>query len=398
MRMVTVVVAVGMASAAFAGSDAPAPEILPDTAALTGQGDLAAEMVAGIGRYLDRELAAAADRRPSLWHPDYSSAESYIRSIVPNRLRLARIIGAVDERIAPTEMELVGTTDTPATVAETDAYAVLAVRWPVLPGVDGEGLLLEPKAPAAACVVAIPDADQTPEMLAGLTAGLPTESQFARRLAENGCRVIVPVLLDRSCEWSGNPRLRMTNQTHREWIYRMSYEVGRHIIGYEVQKVLAAVDWFAGEAARAAPSSRRTPIGVFGYGEGGLIALYDGALSSRIDATAVSGYFRSRQFIWQEPVYRNVWSLLTEFGDADIAGLIAPRALIVEAGRGPEVPGPPKLEGHHEAAPGALATPPLDCANREFNRAKATFDHLGAGDRIYLVEAGEDAGPGTDEA
>ncbi|MBI4579557.1 MAG: dienelactone hydrolase family protein, partial [Planctomycetes bacterium] len=36
--------------------------------------------------------------------------------------------------------------------------------------------------------------------------------------------------------------------------------------------------------------------------------------------------------------------------------------------------------------------------NREFNRAKATFDHLGAGDRIYLVEAGEDAGPGTDEA
>ena len=30
-----------------------------------------------------------------------------------------------------------------------------------------------------------------------------------------------------------------------------------------------------------------------------------------------------------------------EFGDAEIASLIAPRALIVEASRGPEIEGPP---------------------------------------------------------
>ena len=35
----------------------------------------------------------------------------------------------------------------------------------------------------------------------------------------------------------------MTNQPHREWIYRQAYHMGRHVIGYEVQKVLAAVDW-----------------------------------------------------------------------------------------------------------------------------------------------------------
>ena len=34
--------------------------------------------------------------------------------------------------------------------------------------------------------------------------------------------------------------------------------------------------------------------------------------------------------MWDEPVYRNVWALLTEFGDAEIASLIAPRALIIE--------------------------------------------------------------------
>ena len=68
---------------------------------------------------------------------------------------------------------------------------------------------------------------------------------IARRLAENGCEVLVPVLINRQDTGSGNPRInRQTNLPHREWIYRQSYPLGRHIIGYEVQKVEAAVDEF----------------------------------------------------------------------------------------------------------------------------------------------------------
>src|SRR5208282_1868748 len=115
---------------------------------------------------------------------------------------------------------------------------------------------------------------------------------------------------------------------------RMAYEMGRHIIGYEIQKVLAAVDWFS----KANPAK---PIGLFGYGEGGLLALYTAAADTRVNATAVSGYFGSRQNVWQEPLYRNVWTLLQEFGDAELASLIAPRALTVEASRGPGIAGPP---------------------------------------------------------
>ena len=60
--------------------------------------------------------------------------------------------------------------------------------------------------------------------------------------------MIVPVVIDRQDTWSGNVELkRFTNQPHREWIYRQAYQMGRHIIGYEVQKVLAAVDWFTEE-------------------------------------------------------------------------------------------------------------------------------------------------------
>jgi hypothetical protein len=76
-----------------------------------------------------------------------------------------------------------------------------ATTWvaapPPPPGVEGEGLLLAPLQTPLARVVALPDADQSPEALVGLAPGVPVEAQFARRLAENGCRVLVPTLIDR---------------------------------------------------------------------------------------------------------------------------------------------------------------------------------------------------------
>lgn len=327
-----------------------AQPVLPGTAPLAPRGDFAAEMVEGINEYLLRATADSVAKRSALWNRDYASVERYERSVAGNRERLRKIIGAADPRLPVTAVEFEGTTSTPALVAAGKNYKVYTVRWPVMEGVTAEGLLLQPNQTPRARIVAIPDADWSPEMLAGLAAGL------ARRLVENGCQVLIPVLIDRKDTWSGIPGIRMTNQPHREWIYRMSFEVGRHIIGYEVQKVLAAVDWFTRENA-----TRSVPIGVAGYGEGGLVALYSAALDPRVRATVVSGYFQSRQDLWGEPVYRDVWGLLCEFGDAELVSLIAPRALIVEASRGPEVDGPPPPTKKREGATpnGRLTTPAL---------------------------------------
>src|SRR5690606_1577268 len=46
--------------------------------------------------------------------------------------------------------------------------------------------------------------------------------------------------------------------------------------------------------------------------------------------------FNSRQQVWDEPIYRDDWGLLTEIGDAEIASLIAPRALVLEHAGLPE--------------------------------------------------------------
>lgn len=345
-------------------------EPLPGTQPLTAEGDLAFQMIAGIDKYLMRALAASPEQRKSRWKTDAASHEAYNAFLQSKRERLRQILGAVDKRLPVTDLEYVSDTSTRALIAEGNGYTVHAVRWPVLDGVNAEGLLLEPlpiksdsKPPA--CVVALPDADWTPEMLTGLLPGVPPAAQVARRLAENGCRVLVPTLIDRNDTWSGNPRLTMTNQPHREFIYRMSFEMGRHIIGYEIQKVQAAIDWFTRD-------KDHPPVGVIGYGEGGLLALCSAALDPRIDATVVSGYFGPRETVWQEPIYRNVWGLLTEFGDAELALLTAPRRLIIEASTGPEIAGPPApREGRRGAAPGRLVSPSVEAVTSEVRQIAA---------------------------
>jgi cephalosporin-C deacetylase-like acetyl esterase len=374
-----------------------AAESLPDTKPLTREGDLAAGMVAGIDKYLMRELAASVEQRKQYWKPDFSSPAAYAKSVQPNRERLKKMLGVVDERVSPVEMELVATTTQSALVAETKEYTIFAVRWPVLRGVDGEGLLLEPKQKPVASVVVVPDPGLAPEECAGLVANrLPPRFEYARYLARS-CRVIVPVLIDRKDTWSGNPKLgRMTNQPHREFIYRMAYEMGRHIIGYEVQKVLSAVDWLTKE-------NKDLPVLVYGMGEGGLIALAGAALDERIGAATIDGFFGPREQMWSEPIYGNVMGFLREFGGAELAALIAPRVLVVEDARGLsiEVPGPPPLRpGAAEAAPGNFRSPGPKALADEIQRAKKLFsatDGIGPFRRISSVFPGllEPLLPGT---
>jgi dienelactone hydrolase len=390
--------------ASGAGAEAIAGTELPETAPLTEQGDLAMRMVDGIRNYLLRETGRQAADRERLWSRDYLSADGYVQSVEPNRQTFRQIIGAVDPRAAVQPPEVMVRFAEHAEVAQGSGYKAYAIRWRVFDpvtadsgGMQAEGLLLEPQQQPVALVVALPDADWTPEMLIGITDGVPSAAQFARRLAENGIQIVVPVLMNRDSTFSGIPGIGMTNMPHREWIYRMAYETGRHIIGYEVQMVLAVVDWFERENFQ-----NKLPIGVMGYGEGGLVALYSAAIDTRIDATAVSGYFQPREALWTEPIYRDLWGLVREFGDAELASLVAPRSLLVEACRGPEVAGPPPATNGRQpfACPnGTLTTPPPEEVRKEVDRAAVFFRKLNSGANLHFVASGDGHGlPGSDAA
>jgi dienelactone hydrolase len=383
-----------LAGAGRAAAEDPLP--LPGTQLLDWQGDLSARIVEGIDRFLRRELTGCVAARARHWQRDFSSRAAYEASVAPNRERLRKRIGAVDPRLSPASLELLATTGASAIVATSDRYLIRAVRWPVLDGVHGEGLLLEPHEEPAARIVFLPDADGSPEAAAGL-APESAATAAAARLAAAGALVVVPALIGRSDAASGNEALGMfTNQPHREWVYRQAFEMGRHPIGYEVAKVLALVDWFEKEAGTD------SAIGVAGYGEGGLIALHAAALDPRIDAALVSGYFDARERLFEEPIYRNVFGLLEEFGDAELASLIYPRSLVVEHAPAPAVDGPPPARDRRSgAAQGRIRTPAAASVEAEVARALALCSPGGAAPAhaVLITGAnGEVTGPGSEAA
>ena len=352
----------------FAEDAAP----LPGTAPLAIQGDIASNLVAGVDQFLLRKIDESVAARDKFWHRDFTSARAYNQSIATNRARLAHILGVRDARKPFDGLELVASTTQPALVGRGAGYNIFTVRWPAFGDVHGEGLLCEPTGrKPAADVIAIPDCEQTPEQLLGLTEGVPAASQFARRMAESGCRVIVPVLINRNL----GPHDGRSHLTAREFLYRSAFELGRHLIGYEVQKVLAAVDWCDRNR------EGQTKIGVFGYGEGGELALYAGALDPRIDTVGVSGYFDDRRDIWQQPIDRNVFGLLEQFGDAELAAMVAPRPLVIEASRGPEV----TLSGKGGGAPARLVSPARASVEKEVERARQLAGGFAEPAKIELI-------------
>jgi cephalosporin-C deacetylase-like acetyl esterase len=300
---------------------------LPGTAQLVLAGDPVGMMNSGFERYLLRLTAEAAQHRR------------------PTAERLAHILGAVDPRPGFDAPLLDGTVREPALLAETAAFRVLRVRWPALDGVHAEGLYYQRKGPARCRIVAIPGAGAAPESLAA-----------AQVFAAAGCDVLVPSLLGRQTTFSGTSGVRTGHMTHREWIYRMAFPVGRHILGYEVQKILAAVDYFKSAA-------------LWGEDDGALVALYAAALDRRITHAALKNAPPVDQTLWRQPIDRNVHGLLRDFGDAELdrmaAAVLREPASPGELLRALGVPRPPSLK--------PLALPPAPERERRQIRELTDF-------------------------
>src|SRR5690554_5609395 len=371
-------------------------ENIPNTQLLQNEVNWS-NIIDGVRKYHEKRIECLNPLRVSYWNRDLSSENAYSRSVETNRRNFREILGAVDVR---EDVELTRLQE----VSETSRYKVSEINWTVLkeivpraplqewPDLDvpkqifGEGLLLEPNIASKGYIIAIPDADQLPEDLVGLTDNVDPKSQFARHFAENGYTVVVPVIIDRTNRWS-----RGTNRTSRSWIYSQTHELGRTVTGFEVQKIEAIVDWIEQQ------NKLDHKIGIAGYGEGGLIAFYASALDTRVDVTLVSGYFAPREEIWKEPIYRNLWGLLKEFGDAEIATLIAPRSFIVEYSDVPAYDSE-KNNGKKIDPPGDLWTHTFNEVESEFNRISSlTGENIGQ--RVLLKNGTNQTLPfGSEEA
>jgi dienelactone hydrolase len=372
---------IGLIGGALVARAADDPEPLPGTRPLTWDGDLAARLVEGADRFLLRKTEESVAGRAKHWNRDFASLEAYERSIEPNRKRLAHILGVRDERVGFESFEL--TAFNSKNGAEyfrqpDEKLRIIPIRWPVIGDVHAEGYVLLPTRSWAVEVILLPDADQTPEQLIGIAEGLPPERQFARRLAESGCGVYVISPINRDLE-TRNGRALLTS---REFLQRPAYELGRTLHGYEVQAVLTLLEFLRPSATW---DGMETEVGIVGYGEGGMVALSAAALDTRIQAVLISGCFDDRLRTWQEPVDRNMFGLLDQFGGAELASLVAPWRLVIEASAWPEV----EIAAGKQGAPGRLVTPPLDAVKAEVGRARELTAGLAQNMGIELVVSGD---------
>lgn len=291
---------------------------LPGTTLLELEGDLSRRLVEANDRFLDRRLEeVAAESRESL-------------TLEEKRIRLAELLGLDrDERTADPRLEH----SAPVSEFYTPVFPGLAVSelvWDAFGHVRGSGQMTEPMTmrnspePILADIILLSDAGPSPKVLAGLVKA-EQPSAWAATLARGGFRVLAPDLVSRNeNRWT---------LSQREWLHRPAFELGRTLTGYELQMIFAAAD--AMIASRSEEDSDR-PLAIVGHGEGGRLALLAAALDPRFDACLVSGSFGPRTALWKEPAERLVFGLLPDFGDAEIAAMIPPRALIAVGGTDPE--------------------------------------------------------------
>jgi dienelactone hydrolase len=303
-----------------------AQDLLPGSVRWVFPADIVAEQYAGQRAFYERQIAEAArSRAPIRSESDRAAARADLR----------RMIGAVDTLLAP-KPEF-----TPLSTAGVIRASL--VQWPVsrigtLGPTMGSaatqvrlyGLLLEPPGARRPAVVAIPDAGES-----AATAKLPWQ------LARDGFVVFAPFFTQRRA--FSQPWLE-----DRQWLVRLAYQTGRHLTGSEVLQALAVRDWLA---ARENVDSAR--IAVAGSGQGGMTALFAGALDERFAAVASAGYLTDERPDWDQPEDRILWKFRARFTNGDLRAMVAPRALLEDvSGLGkllkaepvPESAAPPALD------------------------------------------------------
>jgi len=152
----------------------------------------------GMRRFLLHKIQDAPQQRSVSLAKGTIVRQDYNESVSANRKRLRQIIGAVDSRVPPIAPELFASSLGPSellAVSATRDHGSLARGDSVdvgLCGLHAEGLLLQPAWPRVGA-----RSTRSRRRLDSGDACRPGAwssplAQFARRLAENGCQVLVP--------------------------------------------------------------------------------------------------------------------------------------------------------------------------------------------------------------
>jgi dienelactone hydrolase len=301
-------------------------------------------------RYFKSQIAATPAKRDALWQPDFSSLGAYKAAVRQHRAHLREMLGLVDIHLGTPQIKILN---------ESANLRVEDVTLPTDSGLSARALIFFPKpAPAAGAIIAIPPASESREEFAGVMEG-EAPAAWLQGLLERKVAVAIPITIERRDD---HPICRSAGgKDRRRVLWRAGFIVGRTMVGLEVQQTLALRQYLAARQEIAAK-----PIAVMGKGQGGMTALYAGAIDEHFAGVATLDYFQQRENCWQEPVDEVINGQLNEFGDAEVAALIAPLPLWIGT-----------------SAEGAI---PQASAKAEFERAQRFYKGLKARDNLVALD------------
>lgn len=264
--------------------------------------------------FIEREKARATAERAAWFKPDCSSEKAYSTSVAGYRKTFTAMLGLDYFSRFPRP-------DAPAEampVAEDALSRIFRVRIPVLPGLFLYGLLFRTGEGRRPLVIVQHGGQGTPELCAGFF-GSENYNDIVRRFLRKGVHVFAPQLMLYNTS-------RFGPEFDRPSMDATLRQLGTSVTALHVFELQGAVNWL-----EAQPFVEGERIGMAGLSYGGFYTLLTAAADPRIRAAYIAGVFNDR-LRYNDKMDMTMQGQADKLTDAEIAGLICPRPLFIEAG------------------------------------------------------------------
>jgi len=272
--------------------------------------------------YIDQLVEEQKDQALLRFTPDFSGIEQYKKSLVSYREQLAGSFGF------PPPLAIEGSEPRIVFAGKDSVCTIYRIWIEVAKGVEAYGLYMVPhvidgKAPLLICQHG---GGGNPEAICDLDTRINYHS-FGHEAVKRGYIVWAPGLIMR-CVYGKDPEIEGAD---REVLDKRLKLLGTSIIGVELQMIIESTKILIRHRPEIDPSR----IGMTGLSWGGFYTLHVAALFPEIKVVVPSANFREHEVILNRiddpdnPTNRYDFKM---FGNAQVAGMICPRPLMIQMG------------------------------------------------------------------
>jgi len=272
--------------------------------------------------YIDKLIEERKKQSLTFFEPDFSSIELYKKSLLPYREKLSESFGY------PPPGTIEGAEPRLVYVGKDSVCTVYRMWVKVTEGVEAYGIYMVPhningKAPLLICEHG---GGGNPEAICDLDTRVNYHS-FGHEAVKRGYIVWAPGLIMR-CGYGGDPAIEGAERNQLDNKLKL---LGTSIIGMELHMIIESTKTLI----KFRPEIDSSRVGMTGLSWGGFYTLHTTAIFPLIKVAVPSANFREHVAILnrvENPKKHVVSNIFDTFGNAQVAGLVCPRPLMIQMG------------------------------------------------------------------